>query len=119
MQIYHEGRSTTSIPFAAAADEVRETHNEVREERGRSLPEGWQKLSTGLKGARLYRVTPSGSNDVHWQAEMTLNGKVQRRRCASELYARWWLSGADDCHDTPNIFDGEERNERLRAGFAG
>lgn len=83
-----------------------------------TLPDGWQRLSTGSHGAHLYRVEPPGGGTVFWLAEMALNGEVQRRYCASEFHARWWLAVADEPRDTPNIFDTEERNERLRASFA-
>jgi len=83
-----------------------------------ALPDGWQRLSTGSRGAHLFRVDPPGGGAAFWLAEMALNGEVQRRYCASEFHARWWLAVADEPRDTPNIFDTEDRNERLRASFA-
>ena len=87
-----------------------------RDNRDHSLPEGWRQFPTGRRGARLYRVTPPGG-EARWQAEMTLNGMVQRRRFASELHARWWLSALDEPHLSSGVPDWEELSAAWRAEF--
>ena len=52
------------------------------------LPEGWRRLSTGLRGSRLYCVTRPGGTMTYWEAEMSLDSGRVQRRFASELHAR-------------------------------
>jgi hypothetical protein len=87
-----------------------------RDHEDHGLPEGWRQFPSGRRGARLYRVTPKGG-EACWQAEMTLNGVVQRRRLASELHARWWLSALNEPRLSPGVSDWEELNTAWRAGF--
>ncbi len=54
------------------------------------LRAGWRRLSTGLRGARLYAVTRPGGG-VYWFAEVGRDGVQLNRRFASELQARAWL----------------------------
>ena len=58
------------------------------------LLERWRRLATGLRGARLFKVTLPVAGQVFWEAECTLNGADVSRRFASELHARAWLSVA-------------------------
>ena len=94
----------------------RESDEGGRDIGGLDLPEGWREIPTGLPGARLYAVVPHQGGETHWQAEMTLNGAMQRRRCASELYARWWLAALHEPHFASGTIDSEELNEPLHAG---
>ena len=57
-----------------------------------TLPAGWRLLPLRLRGARVYRVMPPGGGAAYWHAEMVLSGVLQERRCASELYALWWIA---------------------------
>jgi hypothetical protein len=76
------------------------------------LPTGWRKLSTGLRGARLYLITlPDGG--AYWQVEVMCNGAQLSRRFASELHARAWLIELVLPGLTPASFDREEMNEPL------
>jgi hypothetical protein len=68
-----------------------------------------------LRGTRLYCVTPPDGGSVHWVGEMMLNGSALRRRFASELYARVWLSLATDHSPSAVPFDLEEHHGTFRA----
>jgi len=113
-----KAQSTTPIPFPVSAGDVRKSGDKSPENESHRLAEGWRRLSTGLRGTRLYRVVPPKGGDAHWQAEMTLNGEVQHRRFASELHARWWLAVLNESLFTPSMLDWEELNAPARAGFA-
>lgn len=109
MKNHREGRNLESFPPTVSAENGQEPDNEPENSGRRAhLPAGWRELRTGVRGARLYRVTSLDGSEIHWQAEMALNGTVQRRRCASELHARWWLAALHEPRDTPNIFEWEE-----------
>jgi hypothetical protein len=116
MKIYREGQSTNPFPSDASAGSGSEPGDESRDDGRRSLPEGWRRLPTGLRGARLYRVAIDGS-ESYWQAEMALNGVVRRRRFANELHARWWLAALDEPRQAPSVSDWEELNEPWSADF--
>jgi hypothetical protein len=79
----------------------------------RSLPEGWRKLSTGLRGAWLYVVTLHNGG-AYWLVEVMHDGAELRRRFASELHARAWLKDLIGPATTPASFDWEEMNAPLR-----
>jgi len=64
------------------------------------LRAGWHRLPVRLRGAKVYRVTPPGGGE-YWHAEMTLNGTVQCRRCASEPYALWWIAALEEAPSAP------------------
>jgi hypothetical protein len=55
------------------------------------VAECWREVPADLPGARLFRLEQSGGAPVCWLAEVTTGERTHRRRCASELYARWWL----------------------------
>lgn len=87
---------------------------------GASLPEGWRRLPTGRRGARLYEVSQPGRAHVYWEAGMTLDGKRLRRRFASELQARAWLTVTNEPHRSEVPQDREEIHGAIRiAGVAG
>jgi len=79
------------------------------------LPEGWRRLATGLRGTRLFRVTPPGRGGVYWEAEMTLERAVVHRRFAAEIHARAWLGLRNEPRLTANPYDREEIHGRFRA----
>ena len=110
MKIYRAGQSTDPFPLSMPSDDRQKSPDQTDDNQSRQLPEGWVQLPTGLRGARLYRFLSPGGGDPYWQAEMTLNGQVQCRRCASELYARWWLSALNEPHDDPRMPEWEERH---------
>jgi len=116
MKIYREGQSTNPFPSDAPSGGGQEPDAGSRENECRCLPEGWRRVSTGLRGARLYRIATDGGETL-WQAEMALSGKVQRRCFASELHARWWLAALKEPRPAPSVSDWEELNEPMRAGF--
>ena len=116
MKNYREGQSTNPFPSEAPSGAGQESDDGFRDSGRPSLPDGWRRLPTGLRGARLYRIAIDGG-DAHWQAEMTLNGEVQRRRFASELHARWWLAASNEPRSASSVFDGEELNAPWRADF--
>jgi len=118
MKNYRETQNIESFPPTPPPVDEPESNDRFRSDGRRCLPEGWRQLPTGLRGARLFRIVPLEGGDAHWQAEMTLNGEVQHRRCVSELHARWWLAVLSEPRFTPSIFDGEELNAPLRASFA-
>jgi len=92
---------------------------DTRASSGSSTPaSGWQSLDTGLRGTRLYRVTPAGGGGVHWAAAVILNGELVHRRFASELHARAWLSLATEQGPSAAPFDLEEIRGRFRAACA-
>ena len=116
MKIYREGQSTNPFPSDASPGEGEESGADIRDCRHQGLPEGWRRVPTGLRGARLYRVAINGS-ESHWQAEMALNGVERRRRFASELHARWWLAALDEPRLAASVSDWEELNEPWNADF--
>ena len=116
MKIYREGQSTNPFPSDAPSGGGQEPDAGSRENGCHGLPEGWRRVSTGLHGARLYRIATEGGETL-WQAEMALNGEVQRRCFASELHARWWLAALKEPRPAPSVSDWEELNEPMRAGF--
>ncbi|AOS43335.1 hypothetical protein Verru16b_00378 [Lacunisphaera limnophila] len=81
---------------------------------GGGLPAGWQRLSTGLRGTRLYRVALPGRMSVYWEAAMRLGGKLLHRRFAGELHARAWLSASTEPRESGIPFDLEEIHGPLR-----
>jgi hypothetical protein len=81
------------------------------------LPAGWQELTTAVSGAKLYRIAPENGGDAHWQVEITVDQKVSRRRCATELMARAWLAGWHEPACALRVLDAEDRNRGLRASF--
>ena len=74
-----------------------------------------QSLDTGLRGARLYRVTQAGRGGVYWEAAVILNEVLVHRRFAGELHARAWLSLATELSPSAIPFDLEEIHGRFRA----
>jgi len=82
-------------PVSAATDAATPVKIDQRSLKRRSrLLERWRRLSTGLRGVRLFQVTLPAAGQVFWEAECTLNGAGVSRRFASELHARAWLSVA-------------------------
>jgi len=110
-------QSTEPFPLMAPCDERQEADEDFRDGERDGLPKGWQQLLTDAHGARLYRIVPRNGGCVEWQAEMIVNGEVQRRRCTSELRARAWLAVWDKPCFTLTLPDSEELNWRFRAGF--
>jgi hypothetical protein len=72
-------------------------------------------IDSGIRGARLYRVTRPDGRGSYWETEVTLGAEPVRRRFASELHARAWLAGADDPPPMPSALDLEELNGRFRS----
>jgi len=116
MKIYREGQSANPFPSDASAGAGPESGDESRDDGRRGLPEGWRRIPSGLRGARLYRVAINGS-PVFWQAEMALNGVERRRRFVSEVHARWWLAALDEPRLAASVSDWEELNEPWNADF--
>ena len=116
MKIHREGQSTNPFPSDASPGDGEESGADIRDNGHPGLPEGWRRLPTGLRGARLYRIVAHGG-ETYWQAEMALNGMAQRRRFASELHARWWLAALDEPRLAPSISDWEELNAPWSADF--
>ena len=79
------------------------------------LPAGWRALATGRRGTRLFHVTPQAGGGAYWEAEVTLHDVLVRRRFASELHGRAWLSLATELRPSAVPFDLEERNGPFRA----
>jgi hypothetical protein len=115
MTTFRDEQSVEPFPFAMPVEE--ETASPAGPVRGRAvLPAGWHRLPIRLRGARVYRVTPPGGGSTYWHAEMTLNGAVQCRRCASELYALWWIAALKEPPSVPEIFEMVELDTPLRGG---
>ena len=76
-----------------------------------------QELSTGLHETRLFRIALPDGGGFYWEAEVILNGKLERRRFAGELHARTWLIIAVEPPFTQNSFDIEDINGPLRSSF--
>ena len=84
-----------------------------------SLPEGWLRLPTGLRGARLYRVRLPFDFGFYWEAGVMLNGRVVHRSFVSERHARAWLSMVIEPPSAPGTLNLEGLNGSLRtAGMA-
>jgi hypothetical protein len=116
MKIYPQASSNP--PFNPKSDSLFESSaalggmRRVTEPAIRLPPTGWRKLPTGLRGARLYVVTPYDGG-AYWLVEVMYNGAQLTRRFASELHARVWLVELLRPGFTPASFDREERNEPL------
>ena len=85
------GRSVSAM--AASVTPTQFESGSTHQTRQRML-ERWRRLATGLRGARLFKVTLPTAGQIFWEAECTLNGTDVSRRFASELHARAWLSVA-------------------------
>lgn len=83
----------------------------------RERPAGWRRLPLRLRGASVYRVTPPEGGIAYWHAEMTLNGQKHSRRCASELYALWWIAALKERSAVAETFTMAELNEPLHCGL--
>jgi len=92
------------LPLAAPEVDARELADGFRDNGAGRLPERWHQLPTALSETRLYRIAPPNGGETEWQAEMTLHGELQRRRCTSELRARAWLAIGDNPRFTLRIF---------------
>jgi hypothetical protein len=104
-------------PFAFVLPVEEEPAPAAGAARGRAvLPAGWHRLPVRLRGARVYRVSPPGGGAAYWHAEMTLNGATQSRRCASELYALWWIAALKEPPSVSEIFEMAELDAPLRDG---
>lgn len=79
------------------------------------LPDGWQRLPTGMRGVRLYRVQLPFGLGTYWEAGVMLNGQVVLRRFISERHARSWLSMVIEPHSAPGTTNLEDLNGPLRA----
>jgi len=113
MNTFRDEQSIEPFPFALPVEE--ETVPPDGPARGRAaLPAGWHRLPLRLRGARVYRVTPPGGGGAYWHAEMTLNGAVQSRRCASELYALWWIAALKEPPSASATFEMLELDAPLR-----
>lgn len=89
-----EGKALGSAAPASGNPIQTEPDFSTRQQPGRQLLERWRRLSTGLRGVRLFKVTLPDKGRIFWEAECTLNGTEVGRRFASELHARAWLSVA-------------------------
>lgn len=120
MTAFRDEQSAEPFPFVMPVEE--EPVAAAGPTRDRSVPaKGWHRLPVRLRGARVYRVTPADGGAAYWHAEMKLNGTVQCRRCASELYALWWIAALKEPPSVPEIFEMVEldaplRGDRLRHG---
>ena len=119
MKDFRDAQEIEYFPLSPSPGEATEAGADVRDHEPRRLPDGWREISTGSPGARLYCVAPPYEGGApHWEAEMTLNGRVRRRRCASEIHAHWWLAVLDESGEILPAPDAEELNESLRASFS-
>ena len=114
MKKYLVGSSQTPFPFGT---EVTAGDKPTASAAGGSrapLPNGWKRLTTGLRGSRLYHVVQPEGGGEYWEGEMPLdNGRVCRR-FASELQARAWLHLAAAPRFTVASFEMDEVRESLR-----
>jgi len=117
MKNHRAAQSTEPFPATAPLAGEPEPGKVLRAGERNGLPEGWQELSTALPGSKLYRIAPRAGADAEWQAEMTVNRRVLRRRCATELRARAWLAIWDKPTFALRELDTEELNGSLRASF--
>lgn len=69
---------------------------------------------TGLPGTWLYRVYLPGRALAYWEATMDLDGKVLRRRFASEMHARAWLTITTEPRQSTPPLDLEEFHGPIR-----
>lgn len=79
------------------------------------LPDGWRRLSLGVRGSRLYHVMRPDGTAPYWEGEMPLNGGRVCRRFASELQARAWLHLAAQPRFTLGVDELDEVHESDRA----
>lgn len=77
------------------------------------LPEGWRRIPTGLRGTRLFRITPP-TGSVYWVAVMMLGRKPVSKHFTVELHARAWLTFVSEKRPAVTTFDLEERNGSFR-----
>ena len=105
MNSYREEPSLEPFPSTPPPDD--------RPQPSSARPPGWRLLRVRFRGARVYRVTPSTGGETYWHAEMTLNGEVQSRRCASELYALWWIAASKESSSAPQFLIMPELDEPL------
>jgi hypothetical protein len=115
MTAFHAEQSAEPFPFVLPVEEEPVPAAGPAQGRG-VLPAGWQRLPVRLRGARVYRVTPPDGRAAYWHAEMKLNGTVQCRRCASELYALWWIAALKEPPSVPEIFEMVELDAPLQRG---
>src|SRR2546426_176771 len=115
MKTYCENISPVSFTPTAATGRPPPAPGEERGgPKSPALPEGWKRVATGMRGTRLFRVTPRSGGKVFWEAEVTLNEKTLRRRFSSELHARAWLTVGSEPRQAVNPFDREEIHGRFR-----
>lgn len=82
----------------------------------RDQPAGWRRLPLRLREACVYCVTLPEGGITYWHAEMTLNGQKHSRRCASELYALWWIAALNETPAAAETFVMSELAEPLHCG---
>ena len=87
-------RGTTVAATLAVETPIHSHESNPLVKQEHQLLERWRRLSTGLRGVRLFKVTLPEAGRVFWEAECILNGAGVCRRFASELHARAWLSVA-------------------------
>ncbi|HVU16659.1 MAG TPA: hypothetical protein VHD32_07030 [Candidatus Didemnitutus sp.] len=106
-------KNPTHSPFSgAAAPAVIENEGAITPFRDAS--EHWYELATEQRGARLFRVEPVATGPVYWIAEVTTADRIHHRRCASELYARWWLNAFLEPVRSPDPILGAQLEDPLR-----
>jgi len=108
MSSYHESSSKDPFFVSTTNPPSSATNFSLVNPTRSPLPEGWRRLSTGLRGVRLYRVTPVTGGGDYWVAAMTLDGKELERRFASELHARAWLTVRADPRSPVTAVDLEQ-----------
>jgi hypothetical protein len=115
MNTYREGHSNDPFPSAEVVGDPPDSHGHHP---GHCLPLGWRRLSTGVRGTRLYRVEPPGGT-LHWAVGITMHGEPVLRRFASELHARAWLSIASEPPFPVRSTDLKLLNQAVRESSAG
>jgi hypothetical protein len=114
MKKYLVGSSQTPFPFGTDVRPEDKSAASLPSGTRSPLPTGWKRLTTGLRGSRLYHVVQPEGGGEYWEGEMPLdNGRVCRR-FASELQARAWLHLAAAPRFTVPSFDMDEVHESLR-----
>ena len=103
---------TTASPFVEAPSVTGQRKVASRKD---FLPAGWRRLTTGLRGVRLYAVAPSLGSGAYWFAEVIRDGAQMSRRFASEIHARAWVLELVAPDRTASSLDWEELNHPLRA----
>ena len=124
MASFRETSSSSPIGFTTSASPFTEATStngrqmadpKPAQDRKDFLPNGWRRLTTGLRGVRLYAVAPPLGGTRYWFAEVIRDGAQLSRRFASEIHARAWLIELVTPNRTASSFDWEELNKPFRA----